>query len=97
GASLAAALCPPVPPTTPTPVPAPAPAPVPASAGPVAAVFGTPVQVVVGFDPVAVVASDLDGDGTFDLVVANFTSNSVSVLRGHGDGTFATPVEHPVS
>ncbi len=41
-----------------------------------------------GSYPNSVVASDLDGDGDLDLVAANFTANSVSVLLGDGDGTF---------
>ena len=41
-----------------------------------------------GRDPYAVVTGDLDGDGRRDLAVANFTSNTASVLIGNGDGTF---------
>jgi len=36
-------------------------------------------------------AADFDGDGHPDLAVANGDSNSISVVRGHGDGTFAQP------
>jgi VCBS repeat protein/Big-like domain-containing protein/exosortase sorting signal-containing protein len=39
-----------------------------------------------------VVASDVDRDGKLDLVVANFGSNTFTVLRGNGDGTFAAAV-----
>ena len=34
--------------------------------------------------------ADLNGDGKPDLVVANGSSNSVSVLLGNGNGTFQT-------
>jgi hypothetical protein len=37
----------------------------------------------------AVAAGDLDGDGHVDLAVANGYSQTVGILRGHGDGTFA--------
>jgi hypothetical protein len=36
----------------------------------------------------SLIASDLDGDGVVDLALANRTSNEVSILPGHGDGTF---------
>jgi hypothetical protein len=35
-----------------------------------------------------VAVGDFNGDGTLDLAVANFGSNTVSVLLGNGDGTF---------
>ena len=61
--------------------------------------FGAAVDyvVIVGQSPgspFAVVAGDLDGDGSPELVVAG--DNGVSVLRNHGDGTFAAPVTHAV-
>jgi hypothetical protein len=42
----------------------------------------------VGASPAAVTAADLNGDGVTDLAVANSGSASLSVLIGHGDGTF---------
>src|SRR5678815_4670509 len=45
----------------------------------------------MGNGPVAVAVADLNHDGIPDLVTANAFSNDVSVLVGHGDGTFAAP------
>jgi hypothetical protein len=39
---------------------------------------------------------DFTGTGTLDLAVANFYSNNVSVLLGHGDGTFAAARNYAV-
>ena len=36
---------------------------------------------------------DVNGDGKPDLVVANDSSNTVSVLLGNGDGTFQAPAD----
>src|SRR5262245_4371838 len=47
-----------------------------------------------GDEPYAVVIADLDADGVPDLAVANEGSNTVSVLLGNGDGTFATRSEY---
>ena len=44
-----------------------------------------------------VTAADVDGDGAVDLVTATaVTSNTVSVLRNLGDGTFAAQVTYAV-
>jgi hypothetical protein len=58
--------------------------------------FGTPPLVETGSHPNAVAAGDLDRDGKLDVVTANFGSNSVSVLLGRGDGTFAPRLDYPV-
>jgi hypothetical protein len=39
--------------------------------------------------------TDLDGDGKPDLVVANGSDNTVSLLRNIGGGTFAAKVAYP--
>ena len=41
-------------------------------------------------------AGDFNEDGHSDLVVANYNSNNVSILRGNGDGTFQAAVNHDV-
>ncbi len=43
----------------------------------------------VGSNPQCVAIADLNGDGKQDLVTANYGSDTVSVLLGNGDGTFA--------
>ena len=46
--------------------------------------------------PCSVTAADVDGDGAVDLITANFGSDTVSVLRNLGDGTFAAQVTYVV-
>jgi len=48
-----------------------------------------------GAAPVSVATGDLNGDGKLDLVVTNSADNTVSVLLGKVDGTFASPVKYP--
>jgi len=55
---------------------------------------GTPLPV--GDSPVAVAMADLDGDGQLDLVAANQNSDTVSVIRNLGGGTFAPQVTYAV-
>ena len=62
--------------------------------------FQAPSSYSTGKDPIAVAIEDMNRDGRLDLVVANWdflgrwsfeeqtTLSSVSVLMGHGDGTF---------
>jgi hypothetical protein len=53
-------------------------------------------RILVGRDPKAVIVADLNHDGIPDLVTANSFSNDVSVLLGHGDGTFTAAQHFPV-
>jgi hypothetical protein len=45
--------------------------------------------IQVGFAPWATAVGDFNGDGIPDLIVANSSPPSVSLLLGNGDGTFA--------
>jgi FG-GAP-like repeat len=42
----------------------------------------------VGQHPLAVVADDFDLDGNLDLITANQFANTLSLMKGFGDGTF---------
>ena len=48
-----------------------------------------------GSHPWSVAIGDLNGDGKPDLLVACY-GNGLSVLLGHGDGTFESRVDYPV-
>src|SRR5574340_1817943 len=50
--------------------------------------FGT------GPGPIGVLTADFNDDGKLDLVVANFSSQTVSILLGKPDGTFQAHVEY---
>ncbi len=66
------------------PVAYPSPAPVPAV---------STIQASSG--PSSVVAADFNNDGKLDLAVSNSGANTVSILLGNGDGTFAAKVDYP--
>jgi hypothetical protein len=52
---------------------------------------------VTGTGPSVVAVGDFNGDGHMDVVTGNDdTANTVSVLLGSGNGTFATHVDYPV-
>ncbi len=46
--------------------------------------------VVAGSEPHFVAVGDFNNDGNPDIVVANYDSNTVSILLGNGNGTFQT-------
>ncbi|HWW15615.1 MAG TPA: VCBS repeat-containing protein [Candidatus Dormibacteraeota bacterium] len=52
----------------------------------------TAVSPVPGSIPSSVVVADFNGDGKADLAIANAGSNTVAVLLGNGDGSFAVPL-----
>ena len=53
------------------------------------------IQLPAGFSPAALAATDLNGDGHADLVVADQGSNTISVFLGNGDGTFQNRTDYP--
>ena len=56
---------------------------------------GSPVAV--GTNPYSIATGDADADGELDLVVANYGSNSVTILQGDGSGGFSEPAGSPVA
>ncbi len=57
--------------------------------------FAPAVDYGAGRNPRGLAIGDLNGDGILDLAVANRGSADISVLTGHGDGTFTTPASFP--
>lgn len=47
------------------------------------------LQLKKGETPICLATADLRGNGTLDLVVAEYDSSTIAVLLGNGDGTFA--------
>ena len=58
-------------------------------------IYDTWISYDAGLNPNSVCLADLDGDADSDLVVANYSSNTVSVLLNNGDGSFAPKVDYP--
>src|SRR5271170_3448340 len=59
--------------------------------------FNTPPSYSVGKYPDAVATAFLvNSNTTLDLITANYSSNTVSILIGNGNGTFKTQVTYPV-
>jgi hypothetical protein len=56
--------------------------------------FAPAVNYAVGDAPYFVFCADLDGDSDKDLAVANIYSDSVSILKNNGDGTFQPKVDY---
>ncbi|MBD3170732.1 MAG: T9SS type A sorting domain-containing protein [candidate division Zixibacteria bacterium] len=56
--------------------------------------FEPTVNFSAGNGPSSVYSEDFDGDGDYDLTVANIESGNVSILLNNGDGTFATAVNY---
>jgi hypothetical protein len=66
--------------------------------------FGAATNFTVGTKPISVAAADFNGDGKLDLAVVtagDLTASpavpgSLSILLGHGDGTFGTATNYAV-
>src|SRR5690606_36986294 len=50
--------------------------------------FGNLTTLNTGTQPSAIVAADVNGDGRFDLAVANEASDTISLFLGDGAGQF---------
>jgi hypothetical protein len=50
--------------------------------------YAPQVSYQAGTFPIGISTGDFNHDGNLDIVVANFSSNSLSVFLGNGDGTF---------
>jgi hypothetical protein len=56
-----------------------------------------PVLTIASLSPIHIVeVGDFNGDGMLDIVMANASSASVSVLLGNGTGSFHGPVNYPI-
>jgi len=62
--------------------------------GDLAADVSYPSETGTGAGPVSVTVADINGDGKPDLVTANGSDGTVSVLINNGDGSFAAPVTY---
>lgn len=63
-----------------------------ASEKPNASSFKAANHFRTGSEPHALVVADFNGDRRLDVAVASFRDNSVNILSGNGDGSFAPPV-----
>ena len=58
------------------------------------ATFPAPTTLSMGGQPSALATGDFNGDGIMDLVVANYTNNTVAVFIGNGAGGFSAPTNY---
>ncbi len=59
--------------------------------------FSAPLVPAVGVDPLRVAVGDLNADGKPDLATADWTSSTVSVLIGTGNGDFEKRSSYPTA
>src|SRR5205823_1700188 len=58
--------------------------------------FGTPTNYATGRTPRGAATADFNRDGHHDMVVTNYSGNSMSILIGNADGTFRPSVTYGV-
>src|SRR5262245_64097266 len=58
--------------------------------------FAPTVNYPAGDGSYSVAVGDFNRDGRHDLAVSNFSTNTVSVLLGNGDGSFQNAVHYGV-
>ena len=58
--------------------------------------FANETLGVTNGNPQDVAVADVNANGTFDIVVADYPNNRVNVLLGAGNGTFAAPTQFAV-
>lgn len=58
--------------------------------------FAAAASYATGTSPWGIAAGDFNNDGATDLVTTNYYANTVSILLGHGDGTFGPNVDYSV-
>jgi hypothetical protein len=53
--------------------------------------FGSKVSAATDPNPFEIKNADMDQDGHLDLVIAHFSSQTISIYLGHGNGNFSPP------
>src|SRR5437879_3403727 len=58
--------------------------------------FVSGIDSPAGAGPQGLAVGDFNHDGKIDVVTANSSGNTISILLGNGDGTFQAPINYPV-
>jgi len=58
--------------------------------------FSSPINYPVGTKPYSVFCADFNNDSKYDIVTANWGTNSISILLNTGDGIFDPAIEYNV-
>lgn len=66
-------------------------------AGGFTSISSTPLPTLPLSSPMYIITADFNGDLKADLAIANYTDNTVTILLGNGDGSFAEAAGSPVA